>query len=79
LCWFKRSFKKAKKKPPEWATKGKFGKNFSECVDYPQRYSRAVKSTLTMLVIGDNTPCNEAGAIRLGHLPHRIGAVCALD
>jgi hypothetical protein len=30
-------------------------------------------------VIGDNTPCNEAGAIRLGHLPHRIGAVCALE
>ncbi len=36
---------------------------------------RAVKSTLTMLVIGDGLRRNEAGAIRLGHLPHRNGAV----
>jgi hypothetical protein len=38
---------------------------------------RAVKSTLTMLVIGDAMRRNEAGAIGLGHLPHRNGAVLA--
>jgi len=37
--------------------------------------AQAVKSTLTMLVIGDAMRRNEAGAIRLGHLPHRNGAV----
>jgi hypothetical protein len=38
---------------------------------------QAVKSTLTMLVIGDAVRRNEAGAIRWGHLPHRNGAVPA--
>jgi len=39
--------------------------------------AQAVKSTLTMLVIGDAVRRNEAGAILLEHLPHRNGAVLA--
>jgi hypothetical protein len=35
---------------------------------------QAVKSTLAMLLIDDIMRRNEAGAIRSGHLPHRIGA-----
>ena len=37
--------------------------------------TRAVKSTLTMLVIATALLRNGAGAIKLGHLPHAIGAV----
>ena len=66
---------KRQKKPPK--TGGQMGSSMSFSANKPiiPIARRAVKSTLTMLVIATALLRNGAGAIRLGHLPHAIGAV----